>query len=159
MSSSSTIRLAKGVCTAARPTLTRSKTSSLAFSRAYATPATEKDPQLGDYPDLPWVSNQHLAPRGWWDQQMRRNFEDPIPENEEVLSMWGPDVPGIPPQKALFQFTLAVTGFVGFGLLCNYALVPERPAVPREYPFSGLVRELGGLEENRAREESVDVED
>lgn len=50
--------------------------------RAYSTPATfkhqEKDPQLGDYPDLPWVSNQELPARGWWDQQMRRNFGDPV---------------------------------------------------------------------------------
>jgi len=63
--------------------------------------------------------------------------------------VWGPDVSPIPPQKALFQLSLAALGFVGFGFFCKYALVPDRPAVPREYPFSGLVRELGGLEENK----------
>jgi len=83
---------------------------------------------------------------------MRRNFGDPIHEYDEVLSMWGPDPPPVPPQKALFQLSLAISAFVGFGFLCNYALVPERPTVPREYPYSGLVRELGGLEENKARE-------
>ncbi|KAG1841669.1 Ndufb8, NADH dehydrogenase 19kDa subunit [Suillus subalutaceus] len=121
--------------------------------RAYATPATfkpqEKDPQLGDYPDLPWISNQELPARGWWDQQMRRNFGDPIQEYDEVLSMWGPDAPPVPPHKALFQLSLAISAFVGFGFLCKYMLVPERPTVPREYPYSGLVRELGGLEENK----------
>jgi len=63
--------------------------------------------------------------------------------------MWGPDIPHVPPHKALFQFSVAVLSFVGFGVLCKYALVPERPAVPREYPYDGLVKELGGLEENK----------
>ena len=51
-------------------------------SRAYATPArvesSEKDPQLGDYPQLPNVSRQNLPPTGWWDNQMRRNFGDTV---------------------------------------------------------------------------------
>lgn len=63
--------------------------------------------------------------------------------------MWSPDVSGVPPQKALFQFTLVALGFVGFAFFTKYALVPDKPAVPREYPFSGLVVELGGLEENK----------
>ncbi|KAH7924283.1 Ndufb8, NADH dehydrogenase 19kDa subunit [Leucogyrophana mollusca] len=155
--------LAKGACASARYHLIRSRLNSAPLVRAYATPATykpqEKDPQLGDYPDLPWVSNQDLRPRGWWDPQMRRNFGDPIHENDEVLSMWGPDVPVVPPQRALFQFSLAVTAFVGFGFLCKYVLLPERPTVPREYPYSGLVRELGGLEENKAREETDEIDD
>jgi len=63
--------------------------------------------------------------------------------------MWGPDTPPVPPHKALFQLSLAISAFVGFGFLCKYTLIPERPTVPREYPYSGLVRELGGLEENK----------
>jgi hypothetical protein len=61
--------------------------------RTYATPTTfkpqEKDPQLGDYPDLPWISNQELPARGWWDQQMRRNFGDPVstlPSSRRVIA-------------------------------------------------------------------------
>lgn len=63
--------------------------------------------------------------------------------------MWGPDIPVVPPKEALFQFSVAVLAFVAFGTFVNYALVPQRPAVPREYPHSGLVTELGGLEENK----------
>lgn len=70
-------------------------------------------------------------------------------EREELFSMWGPDIPHVDPSTALRHFTIAASGFVAFGLLCNYVLIPERPAVPRQYPFDGLVKELGGLEENK----------
>ncbi|KAG6334645.1 hypothetical protein ID866_4441 [Astraeus odoratus] len=141
---------------ALRAALSASRPRSLRCTRAASNAASssndDKDPQLAGYPELPWVSNQSLPPRGWWDQQMRRNFGDPVHEYDEVLSMWGPDIPHVPPRQALFQFSLAVSAFVAFGLACKYALLPERPTVPREYPYSGLVRELGGLEENKARE-------
>lgn len=65
--------------------------------------------------------------------------------------MWGPDAPPVSPKTAIRWFSIAATGFVAFGFLTKYALVAERPAVAREYPFSGLVTELGGLEENQVR--------
>jgi NADH dehydrogenase (ubiquinone) 1 beta subcomplex subunit 8 len=68
-------------------------------------------------------------------------------EREEMYSMWGPDTPHVPPATALNHFAIAFSGFVAFGFLCKYVLVPDRPAVPRQYPFDGLVRELGGIEE------------
>ena|SRR5712675_1261895 len=70
-------------------------------------------------------------------------------EHEELYSMWGPDIPHVDPSTALRHFIIAISGFVTFGLLCNYALVPERPAIPRQYPFDGLVKESGGLEANK----------
>ncbi|KZT73018.1 hypothetical protein DAEQUDRAFT_748993 [Daedalea quercina L-15889] len=118
----------------------------------------EPDPQLGDYPQLPYVSRQRLPALGWDDRQMRRNFGDPLHERDEILSMWGPDAPVVPPPTALRYFIIAFSGIAAFGVLCKYALVPERPCVPREYPFSGLVTELGGLEENKAREETTEEE-
>lgn len=39
---------------------------------------SSKDPQLGDYPVVPWTNNQLLPPNGWWDNQARRNFGDPV---------------------------------------------------------------------------------
>ena len=65
--------------------------------------------------------------------------------------MWGPDVPHVDPNIALRHFTIVASGFVTFALMCKYILTPEMPAIRREYPFDGLVKELGGLEENKVR--------
>ena len=64
--------------------------------------------------------------------------------------MWGPDAAPLPPTTALRQLLIAISGFVAVGLVLN-ALTPEPPAVRREYPYGGLIKELGGLEENQVR--------
>ncbi|KAI0001477.1 hypothetical protein BJV74DRAFT_974073 [Russula compacta] len=128
--------------------------------RAYSVHAQkELDPQLNGYPQLPNTSRQSLPAHGWWDSQMRRNFGDTMHEREEMYSMWGADIPHVAPATALRHFTIAVSGFVAFGLLCNYAFVPERPSIPRQYPFNGLVKELGGMEENKANVEILEEDD
>ncbi|KAF8907312.1 hypothetical protein CPB84DRAFT_1844011 [Gymnopilus junonius] len=121
-------------------------------TRRYAsTQKEEVDPQLNGYPQLPFVSRGALKPLGWDDNLTRTNFGETIHEQDEVLSMWGPDVAPIDPNVALRQFLYAVAGFVTFGLTVKYVLLPEPPAVRRTYPYDGLVKELGGLEENKAR--------
>jgi NADH dehydrogenase (ubiquinone) 1 beta subcomplex subunit 8 len=90
---------------------------------------------------------------------MRRNYGDTMHEREELYSMWGPDIPHVAPATALNHFAIAFSGFVAFGFLCKYALTPDRPAVPRQYPFNGLVRELGGIEENKANVETLEEDD
>ena len=62
--------------------------------------------------------------------------------------MWGPDAPHVPPERAARDFGIAVAIFVTLGVIIKLS-VPARPAAPREYPYSGLVTELGGLEENK----------
>ena len=66
--------------------------------------------------------------------------------------MWGLDAPVVPPPTALKYFSIAVLGFVTFGFVVKAALVPDRPSIAREYPFDGLVKEFGGVEENKVRE-------
>jgi len=73
-------------------------------------------------------------------------------EQEELYSMWGPDIPPISPYTALRQFLMAASGIIGAGFFIKYALVPDPPVVRRQYPFDGLVKELGGLEENKVRQ-------
>ncbi|KAF8206339.1 hypothetical protein K438DRAFT_1550420, partial [Mycena galopus ATCC 62051] len=106
----------------------------------------EPNPQYDGYPELPDVSHQYRAPLGWQDRLLRRNFGDTVHHYEEVNSMWGPDIPpnGITPNQALRQFLTAAGCFVTAGLFMRAFLVPDRPAIPREYPFGGLEVELGG---------------
>ncbi|KDQ57324.1 hypothetical protein JAAARDRAFT_178979 [Jaapia argillacea MUCL 33604] len=132
-------------------------------ARSYTVPATYKnlhieDPQLDGYPRLPYVSRQYLPAKGWWDPQMRRNYGDILHEQEEVLSMWGPDIPLVAPPSSLRQFIVATIGFATLGYVC-YLATPPLTAVRREYPFSGLVQELGGIEENQARREDESEEE
>jgi NADH dehydrogenase (ubiquinone) 1 beta subcomplex subunit 8 len=77
-------------------------------------------------------------------------------EYEEMLSMWGPDVPTVQPSKALRYFAVAATCFVSFGTLV-YVGYPAIPAVRREYPYGGLVTELGGLDANKVRHEPASI--
>ncbi|CAE6449221.1 unnamed protein product [Rhizoctonia solani] len=132
---------------------TRRVAPRLGLVRAYATPVEFKqpknDPQLGDYPQIPPVSLQRRPAKGWWNQQERRNFGETLPEQYEILSLWAPDVFNISRGNALKQFSIAVVVFLSFTVAVK-ASVPERPAVPRNYPYDGLVAELGGLDANKA---------
>ncbi|KAJ6513170.1 hypothetical protein C8R45DRAFT_962688 [Mycena sanguinolenta] len=120
--------------------------------RQYAT--KPPNPQYNGYPELPDVPQGYRPPLGWQDRLLRRNFGDTVHHYEEVNSMWGPDVPGIPPSQALRQFLIAAGCFVSAGLFIRAFLVPERPAIPREYPFNGLEVELGGHRANPEAENS-----
>ncbi|TFK49958.1 hypothetical protein OE88DRAFT_1719366 [Heliocybe sulcata] len=147
---------------ALRLSSTSLRTFSNVPARQHPVPAPYKypemeDPQLNGYPRLPYVSRQYLPPRGWDDPQMRRNFGDTLHEQEEILSMWGPDIPVIAPQTALRHFGIALLGFAGIGLFCA-AITPETPCLRRQYPFDGLEKELGG-EINKARVEEEIEED
>jgi NADH dehydrogenase (ubiquinone) 1 beta subcomplex subunit 8 len=77
------------------------------------------------------------------------DFLRQLHEQEEVLSMWGPDIPpaGLTGESALRQLLGAFAGFAALGLFIKCYGIPERPAVPREFPYDGLVKELGGVEE------------
>ena len=67
---------------------------------------------------------------------------------DEALGMWSPDVPHVPPQRALFHFMIAVSLFVGYAALVP-ALQAESPVARRSYPYDGLVKELGDVEANK----------
>ena len=50
--------------------------------------------------------------------------------------------------EAVKQLSVAVAVFCGL-LGAIYVFRPETPVVRRQYPFSGLARELGDIEENK----------
>ncbi|RXW25589.1 hypothetical protein EST38_g210 [Candolleomyces aberdarensis] len=141
------IRRASSIRTTSR--LLASAPPRAALARSYATPSQEVDPQLEGYPQLPFIQRGTLPARGWDDMLERRNFGEPIHEQEELLSMWGPDVPVVEPRVAARHFLIAVTGFIAFGFTVKYALTQDPPVIRREYPYNGLIKELGGLEENK----------
>ncbi|EST04548.1 NADH dehydrogenase [ubiquinone] 1 beta subcomplex subunit 8 [Kalmanozyma brasiliensis GHG001] len=116
----------------------------LSTSTVRAAAQQSKDPQLGDYPDLPFISQQQrkYSPR-WWDPQEKHNFGETPHEQADVLSVWAPDVHAVPAASALRQFAVAIGVVVLVGSTI-YAATPERPALPRTYPRDGLAAELGG---------------
>lgn len=64
--------------------------------------------------------------------------------------MFSPDIPHVAPNVAVRQASIAFAGFAALFVFLNY-VKPEAPAVRRVYPHDGLVKELGGLDENKVR--------
>ncbi|KAJ1023148.1 hypothetical protein NDA16_003301 [Ustilago loliicola] len=133
-----------GASRAALRTTSPAPLRQLSTSTINAAAQQSKDPQLGDYPDLPFVSQQQrkYSPK-WWDPQEKRNFGETPHEQDDVLSVWAPDVHAVPASSALRQFLVAIGVVVLFGSTV-YAATPEKPALPRTYPRDGLATELGG---------------
>ncbi|GAA5861229.1 hypothetical protein JCM8547_008526 [Rhodosporidiobolus lusitaniae] len=115
----------------------------------------DEEPALHDmhYPKLSRDSRQ-LRPafvsggKRWDDMQERRNFGEPVPENEDIQSMWAPDVHKVKPASALSQllFMFGVVGVFALGV----DQIRARPhALPRGYPNNGLVREMSGTDDEQ----------
>ncbi|PWO00424.1 hypothetical protein FA09DRAFT_285076, partial [Tilletiopsis washingtonensis] len=114
-----------------------------AVARAEPDGREPKDPQLGDYPDLPYQSLQRRRyDPSWWDPQEKRNFGETLHEQDDVLGVWAPDVHDVPPASAVRQFGLAALIAAAFAGVV-YMSVPDRPAALRSYPRGGLAKELG----------------
>lgn len=80
---------------------------------------------------------------GWWDQQERRNFGEPVHEENEILGVFSPEqYTHVTPGKGFFHLGVFVATFLGLcGLVSLY--YPDRPSAPRTY-VDGLEKELGG---------------
>ncbi|KAF9351689.1 hypothetical protein BGX26_010351 [Mortierella sp. AD094] len=100
--------------------------------------------QIGSYPNLPMYNQQWRdgnASAGYWDRQDRRNFGETVPEEDEMLNIWSPDVGDFPAALGVKRLVAAAAAFLGFG----YLLSETRPAPHferRSYP-DGLLDALG----------------
>ncbi|KAI9825639.1 MAG: hypothetical protein M1832_000983 [Thelocarpon impressellum] len=105
----------------------------------------------GGYVNPPAQKRQFRDPYAdWWDPQERRNYGEPVHEDNDVLAIFSPyEYTHTKPGKGALQllaFVATVFGLVGVVRL----VYPDRPSAPREFP-GGLEEELGGVGAVRAR--------
>jgi len=98
----------------------------------------------GNYPNPPAENRQFRDPYGdWWDKQDRRNFGEPVHEDNDILGVFSPEqYTHVTPRKAF----VSIGCFVAVVLsLCGVVsvLYPDKPSAPRTFP-DGLEKELGG---------------
>ncbi|KAJ5558101.1 NADH:ubiquinone oxidoreductase ASHI subunit [Penicillium sp. DV-2018c] len=119
--------------------------------------AAVEDPlQNGNYPNPPRVKRAFRDPHGgWWDAQEKRNFGEPVHEDNEILGVFSPEqYTHVSAGKGAFHlgcFVVAFLGLVGIVSL-NY---PDKPSVPKTY-VDGLEKELGGPNALPARKSGED---
>ncbi|KAL9984119.1 hypothetical protein ACROYT_G006379 [Oculina patagonica] len=104
---------------------------------------------LGDYPNLPDISNQRRQHKGWWDPQERRNYGEPIHQDEDALNVWVMAETDCndryTPHEAAMQLGVATAILCFIGYLAYLVDQTDRnPAIPKQYPFNNLYLERGG---------------
>lgn len=105
----------------------------------------EEDPEMnGGYINPPRVKRQFRDPHAdWWDKQERRNFGEPVHEDNDVLGMFSPyEYTWCSSPVAFAQIGVFVAAFLGVCWVVS-KVYPDRPSYPREFE-GGLERELGG---------------
>ncbi|KAF9400020.1 hypothetical protein BGX21_005154 [Mortierella sp. AD011] len=100
--------------------------------------------QIGSYPNMPMYNQQWRdgsPSAGYWDRQDRRNFGETVPEEDEVLNIWSPDVGDFPAAFGAKCLAVAAAIFLGFGYLVSETR-PE-PHFERRGYTDGLLDDLG----------------
>ncbi|EYE94156.1 uncharacterized protein EURHEDRAFT_413376 [Aspergillus ruber CBS 135680] len=134
---------------AARTTAPRASFSQV---RSLGASAELDDPlQNGNYQNPPRVKRQFRDPYGgWWDQQERRNFGEPVHEENEILGIFSPEqYTHVTPRKGLFQIGCFIAAVFGLSAVVAQ-FYPDKPSVPQTFP-DGLEKELGGAHAAPAR--------
>ncbi|KAG0249769.1 hypothetical protein BG011_008975 [Mortierella polycephala] len=101
--------------------------------------------QIGEYPNIPMYNRQWRdgsPSSGYWDLQDRRPFGETVPEEDELLNIFSPDVSAFPVSLGVKGILAAAAAFIGFGYLVN-ATRPEPHFTRRTYPDDGLLEALG----------------
>ncbi|EHY54771.1 hypothetical protein HRR83_004100 [Exophiala dermatitidis] len=141
----------RALITASRSARTLGRTQShlprapFSVARSLRAVGEVDDPEMnGGYINPPRIKRQYRDPYGDWDdKQERRNFGEPVHEDNEVLGMFAlEDYNHMTPARGLLLWA----GFISVILGLSYAVTvtyPGKPSAPKEYP-GGLDRELGG---------------
>ncbi|GEQ71984.1 hypothetical protein JCM33374_g5670 [Metschnikowia sp. JCM 33374] len=109
-----------------------------------------KHPQYADYPNVEPRFASSRDPYATYDfQQLRRNKNEPMNIDEDMYDMWSPDYYQFVSDKtALKHNGIFLSLFIGFGLVIAFGEInPEKPAMPRSYPYNGLAKSLGSADE------------
>ncbi|KAI9925674.1 hypothetical protein AWENTII_012222 [Aspergillus wentii] len=136
----------------------RYTTPRASFSQVRSLAAAELDDPLqnGNYQNPPRMKRAFRDPHAdWWDKQERRNFGEPVHEENEILGVFSPEqYTHVSARKGLFQVGCFIVTFLGFcGVVSFY--YPDKPSVPKTFP-GGLEKELGGPNALPARKEGED---
>ncbi|KAH7052324.1 hypothetical protein B0J12DRAFT_70521 [Macrophomina phaseolina] len=128
--------------------------SRLQLRQASTGADTTEDPDMnGGYANPPPVKRQFRDPYGdWWDKQERRNYGEPLHEDNDVLAIFSPEE--YTHFKPNWGWVLFGAFWTTFGSFCavTYYLRPDKPSAPRTFP-DGLEKELGGPGALRARKD------
>ena len=103
------------------------------------------DPNMnGGYINPPRIPRQFRDPYAdWWDKQERRNYGEPVHEDNDILGMFSPhEYTHAKPGWAAICLSIFVATFLGLVGVVRISY-PDMPAVKRGYE-GGLDRELGG---------------
>jgi NADH dehydrogenase (ubiquinone) 1 beta subcomplex subunit 8 len=90
------------------------------------------------------VKRQFRDPHGgWWDAQEKRNFGEPVHEDNEILGVFSPEqYTHVSAGKGFLHLGAFVAAFLSLvGVVSLYH--PDKPSVPKTYE-GGLEKELGG---------------
>ena len=109
-------------------------------------------PQNGGYQNPPAEKRQFRDPYGdWWDKQERRNFGEPVHEDNDVLGIFAlEEYTHMTPARGFLLWGGFISAVLGLSFLVH-TYYPDRPSAPKEYP-DGLEPELGGKGSLRVRQ-------
>lgn len=104
-----------------------------------------EDPNMnGGYINPPRIPRQFRDPYAdWWDKQERRNYGEPVHEDNDILGMFSPEeYTHFKPGWGAACVGMFVATFLGVVSVVR-VFYPDMPAVKARYE-GGLDRELGG---------------
>lgn len=116
-----------------------------------------EDPGMnGGYVNPPFVKRHFRDPHAdWWDKQERRNFGEPVHEDNDILGMFSPhEYTHVKPGTAFFQIGCFVATVFGLSGIV-YVYYPDKPSVAKSYE-GGLQKELGGPGAVAAKAKEID---